>query len=428
MNSTRDHIVVFEHQTLKLNQKIGNVKFDESKLQALQNYYGDKGVPYYSLIHNGVKFNEYVGVIQIDHIIIEVLPKADYSNDSEDKKVFWKSLLIDMLKAVGVFDIHAPSSSRLKIKSNSILDLYFELFINEVEYLLHTGLVKQYRRYEGNVTALKGSIKFGLHIQKNLTHQERFFVRHTVYDTEHQLHKILYKTIRLLQQINTNVSLHSRIGSLLLNFPVMPDIKVTDSSFSKLTYNRKNQRYKKAIEIARLLLLQYHPDVSKGKNYVLALMFDMNLLWERFVFISLRKQKADNVSIHSQTSKYFWKPQNGSRSSIRPDIVVTLNKTDSIVLDTKWKNLKGYNPSSDDLRQMYVYHRYYNASRVALVYPGGISSATGGRFLHPKTNEETEMECNIISIAVESNIKSWQEKIGNVFNEYLQIPIKEPLQ
>lgn len=424
----RKHITVFEHQTIKVNQVIDGVTFDETKLKALQKYYGENGVPYFSLIHNGVKFNEYVGVIQINNTVIEVLPKADNQFAGSGEKKRWRDILIDMLFAVGIFDIHAPSTSSLKIKTNSILDLYFELFINETEYLLHNGLVKQYRKKEGNVNALKGNLKFGQHIQKNLTHQERFFVRHTIYDLEHKLHLILYKTIRLLKQINTNVALHSKIGALLLNFPEMPDINVSETTFSKLVFDRKTQPYKKTIDIARLILLQYHPDVSRGRNYVLALMFDMNKLWEQFVYVSLRKQKATDVTITAQTSKYFWKPKTGNRSTIRPDIVVNKNKENCMVLDTKWKNLKGYNPSSDDLRQMYVYHKYYAANKVALVYPGDKTTKIGGKFLDPETGNKTTMECNVISVAVKPKIKEWQIQIGADFNTHLQFALKENTQ
>lgn len=422
MKPNKKHITVFEHQAIRLNQEIDGVKFDEHRLKALQGYYGEKGVPYFSLIHNGVRFNEYVGVIQVGEIVIEVLPKADNTFAGANEKKQWRDILIHMLFAVGIFDIHAPSSSALKLKSNLILDLYFELFINEIEYLLHSGLVKQYRKKEGNVTALKGSLQFGKQIQHNLTHQERFYVKHTTYDVEHKLHFILYKTIRLLKQINTNVGLHSRIGVLLLHFPEMPEIRVTEATFEKLIFTRKNQSYKKAIDIAKLLLLQYHPDVSKGGNNVLALMFDMNKLWEQFVYVSLRKHKQTSTTITAQTSKFFWKPESGNRSKMRPDIVVNKDKADCMVLDTKWKNLNGFNPSPDDLRQMYVYHEYYGAKRVALVYPGSESSKSSGVYLDPKTSKAIDKECSVISLSVEPRIKQWQQNIYNVFENWLNSP------
>ena len=326
-------IVVFEHQTLKLGQENLGANFDEDKLKALQKFYGDKGVPYFNLVHKGVRFTEYVGVIQVGNLVIEVLPKADNSTINEDGKDKWREVLIKMLSAVGMFEIHAPSSSSLKLKANSILDLYFELFINEIESLLHLGLVKQYRKKEGNVTALKGSLQFSKQIQQNLTHQERFYVDYSTYDVEHKLHFILYKTIRLLKQINTNSSLHSRIGALLLHFPEMPDIKVSEATFEKLIFNRKTQSYKKAIDIAKLLLLKYHPDVSYGRSNVLALMFDMNLLWEKFVYVTLQKYKTGNSKLTPQTTKLFWQPEGGARSKIRPDILIKHETLGCVVLD-----------------------------------------------------------------------------------------------
>src|SRR5208337_3011077 len=160
-----------------------------------------------------------------------------------------------------------------------------------------------------------------------------------------------------------------------------PEIKVTEATFDKLVLTQKTKSYGKASDIAKLLLLHYHPDLSKGRNNVLALMFDMNKLWEQFVYVSLRKYKASNMTLSAQTSKLFWKPESGYRSKIRPDIVVNKGKGDCVVLDTKWKNLNGYNPSPDDLRQMYVYHEYYGAKRVALVYPGTESSKACGAYL-----------------------------------------------
>lgn len=115
-------------------------------------------------------------------------------------------------------------------------------------------------------------------------HQERLYCEYTTYDVHHGINQILYKTLKLLSRINTSPSLYSRIGNLLLNFPEMDDLKVTETNFKKITYDRKNVRYKDALNIAELLLLDYHPDVKSGKRHILALMFDMNRLWEKSMF------------------------------------------------------------------------------------------------------------------------------------------------
>jgi 5-methylcytosine-specific restriction enzyme subunit McrC len=226
-----------------------------------------------------------------------------------------------MLQVVGAFKLSAPTNSTLSLKHNSVLDLYFNLFISEVEYLVQRGLVKQYRKRESNCKVLKGRLNFGKHIQKNLIHKEMLYVNHTTYDVEHRLHMILYKTIRLLKQINTNPMLNNRLGQLILNLPEMPDIYVSESVFDKLKYSRKTEIYRKAVDIAKLLLLNYHPDIKKGTNNVLALMFDMNVLWERFVYSSLYKNRG-SYTVESQISKDFWLSNTRGIIKMRPDIVI----------------------------------------------------------------------------------------------------------
>ncbi len=137
-----------------------------------------------------------------------------------------------MIKTVWGFDVKSTGSSSLKLKLNSILELYFELFISEVEYLLHRGLIKRYRKNEGNQTSLKGALQFSKHISQNLVHKERFYVKYTQYSNEHTIHEILFKTINLLAHINSKPLLKGRIGALTLNFPEMKEIKVNESTFN----------------------------------------------------------------------------------------------------------------------------------------------------------------------------------------------------
>ncbi|CAM3390134.1 McrC family protein [Empedobacter stercoris] len=407
----QNHITVFEHEKLFFNL---NNKQEKQLHDALEIYHGNQ-TPFFKLIRNGVQFNEHVGIIQIGKTTIEVLPKADKSG--EDK---WRKLLIGMIQTVWGFDVKSTGSSSLKLKSNSILELYFELFISEVEYLLHRGLIKRYRKNEGNQTSLKGALQFSKHISQNLVHKQRFYVKYTQYSNEHTIHEILFKTIKLLAHISSNPLLKGRIGALTLNFPEMKEIKVNESTFDKIVFDRKNQHYRTALEIAKLLLLNYHPDVSKGRNDVLALMFDMNSLWEQFILVTL-KRKLKSHHVTAQVTKSFWKPISGYSSKMRPDIILKCKESqENYVLDTKWKNLNGYNPSPEDLRQMYVYHRFYQAKKVALVYPSDQHSIQKGNYFSSENHlEMSEKECSIMQIATASDIKVWQEEIVTQVKELL---------
>ena len=407
MSSRTQCISVFEHETLMLGDGRQHALCPK-QLQAMQEFHGTKGLPYYSLVHNGVRFNEFVGVLQVGPTVIEVLPKVGKATDVEP----WRKSLISMLHAVGAFDVHAPSSSQLMLKANSLLDLYFELFVNEVEYLLHRGLVKKYRKQEGNQTALKGAIVFPKHLRHNVVHQERFYVKHSVYDKEHQIHAILYKALQLVDRIHHNPSLVGRLKSLILDFPEQRDLPVSERTFRRLVLDRKTSPYKSALEIAKLLLLNHHPDVRAGMDDVLAIMFDMNLLWERFVYASLRRHGPPDLAVTGQRSKRFWKRDGaGYPSRICPDIVVSIDGA-RLVLDTKWKNVSGRNPSPEDLRQLFAYLKYFQAEKVALVYPGPGDATYRGNYYKVDDNRVPgEEQCAVITIEVKEDIRAWQQAI-----------------
>ena len=130
----------------------------------------------------------------------------------------------------------------MRLKSDAILHIYFEYFIQSVEYLVHRGLVKKYRYQETNTTTLKGQLNFAKQLQHNLIHQERFYVRHTTYDTTHLLHNILYQCLQLIKSLLTSTDLLRRLNALLHIFPEFPSIKVNKTLFERIKLNRKRPR------------------------------------------------------------------------------------------------------------------------------------------------------------------------------------------
>jgi len=51
---------------------------------------------------------------------------------------------------------------------------------------------------------------------------------------------------------------------------------------------------------------------------------------------------------------------------------------------------------------MYVYHEYFDAKHVALIYPGTNTTKLSGIYLDPITSKEINKECNVISLGVET--------------------------
>jgi 5-methylcytosine-specific restriction enzyme subunit McrC len=350
-------ISVFEHQRLYVDEQ----SFKQSHLDALLklNEYHDGN--YFEPIAKGIKFNQFVGVIQVDGLTIEIHPKADKEDD--DNK--WKGVLIKMLKACGRLKAESSGAAHVKRQHLNLLEVYFELYLLEVEALVRKGVIKKYRKQTHHTKALKGKLEFAGHIRHNVVHKERFYTTHQVYDSNHLLHQILYKALTIVDQFTKGTRLNDMSNRVLVNFPPVDDKTITAQKLSGITLNRKSSSYGDALELARLIILNYSPDISSGKEKMLSLLFDMNVLWEEYILKQLQKAcQGSDIAVSGQESKSFW----GS-NTLKPDVVLRKG-SQTFIIDTKWKRPNKSSASVSDLRQMYAYCRFWDAEKALLLYPG----------------------------------------------------------
>jgi len=125
--------------------------------------------------------------------------------------------------------------------------------------------------------------------------------------------------------------------------------------------------YNEALKIAKMIILNYSPDIKNGQENMLALLFDMNKLWEEYVFRMLQRNKPADIEVSFKNNQRFWEGK-----TIEPDIVVTKkvgDESEDFVIDTKWKVIDYRSPSDDDLKQMYAYNQYWDAGKSMLLYP-----------------------------------------------------------
>jgi len=368
-------ISVFEHQELVIGRTYEGVVFKDAYWQALAHYNETQDHRFFTIGHRSIKFRQYVGVIQVGQLTIEILPKAERSaNASKDR---WRKILLDMLRVSRYVQLEASGHANQQLRHRNLLEVFIDHFLTQVERLLHQGLVRQYRQTEGVKYSLQGSLQFAQHLQRNLVHKERFYVRHQVYDRKHLLHQIIREAIFCLLQTYPSSAFGDRLARLQLDFPEQDRLKVSSQVFERITYNRKTEVYREAIELARLILLQYSPDLRSGRQHVLAILFDMNALFEDYVFQCLRKEHG--AIVKRQGSKKFWGNQR-----LRPDIVID-HPDQTIVFDAKWKLLTRQRPDDADLRQLYAYQHYWDAAKGYLIYPAvdGVESI-GKDFHQPK--------------------------------------------
>ena len=399
-------IQVFEFEKLTLHEDWRGRYLEQKELDKLYEFNDNNDNVYFTGIRDGVKFKNYVGVIQIGGLTIEILPKTDKNTAEDSDFSAWHGALLNMLKVCKHINVNSVSEASLKRKHNSILDLYFEMYLDEVQSLLRAGLVKKYRSDSSNVFALKGRLDFNKNIQKNLIHQERFFTQHQVYDYENLVNQIILKGLTILGSLTYNSQLKDKISRLRVSFPEIKEISIQKYHFDKVKENRKTVAYTRALQIAKMIILNYSPDIRSGQENMLTLLFDMNKLWEEYVYRMLLRTKDDNLTVSFQNKQVFWEGR-----TIRPDLVLIRkndnNDDETFVIDTKWKVLDASNPkpSDNDLKQMYAYNLYWNAKRSMLLYPNSksIDEKFGSYWKGREVPENNQCKVGFINILDEGD-------------------------
>lgn len=355
---------VFEHDVLA----VGDQGFTKAQFSALVRFNDAHEQKFFRVGHNTLRFTEYVGVIQVGDLAIEVLPKVGQASTAEGSK--WRRVLVKMLGEARVIGVPANQADLARTKS-PLIDLYLKSFLSEARALLHSGLVKRYRREEGNVRALKGRVLFVKQLRYNSIHSERMFTEHQKFDRDNSFNQILKLALSILARSARSADVVAGASELVLGFDGVSIPPITASTLRSLVWRRDTERYRSALQLAIFIIENYSPDLRGGKEHVLAILVDMNKLFEKYVLVQLKRARslfADvSVQVTSQSQSLFW-----GQSKVRPDVTIdwiAQGKPQRVILDTKWKLPDAGLPSDADLKQMYAYNLHFGATLSVLVYP-----------------------------------------------------------
>ena len=362
----------FEYLQYKDNTKDNFIKketFDSLEKFVLEN---EKTAQYLKITTKSgfgkvLQAQNYVGVIQTkDGTTIEILPKI--KNATTEKS---KDILIKMLKTLKNSPFKNLSVANLKSSKIPLFEIFISMFLEELTVLVRNGIKSDYISKEENLKFLKGKLKISEQIKYNTIHKERFFVQYEEFISNRVENRLIKTTLQFLynkSKLNKN---QQRIREFLFVFDEIEISHNIKTDFSKIKLNRQMKDYEQVLLWCKTFLFENSFSPYKGNDIAFALLFDMNLLFESFVYSYLKKS-SNFQDIKSQDRTHHLAYENGiGRFRLKPDIVINGGK---IIADTKWKILsedKAYNGVlQDDMYQLYAYGtKYDNCEKMYLIYP-----------------------------------------------------------
>ena len=340
---------------------IGKKDFGDIENFILKN--SDENAPFLRIASGvGGKFiqaRNYVGVLQTKSgLTIEILPKIADKNDAERSK----AVFIKMLRTLKNFPFKSSNLASLKTQNLPLLEIFISMFLCELEALVKKGIKSDYVALEENLNFLKGKLNINEQIKRNSIHKERFYVGYSEFLNDIKINRIIKKTLKFLYKKSNSSKNQQKIRELLFIFDEVSECEDYKNFFAKLVITRQVKHYEQTLLWCKIFLLGNTFTPYKGDDLALALLFDMNALFESYVGNFIKKSFPCTILQHSEKHLV----ENPKSFRLRPDIFLK----DKFIADTKWKIISSSNDISQaDLYQLYAYGKKHECSKLYLIYP-----------------------------------------------------------
>ena len=302
--------------------------------------------------------------------------------------------LLYMLSVSGRLPIRERDLASLKIRRRSLLDVLVAVFAERLRQELRRGCDHAYVRREENLRVVKGKLLLVEHIRQNRGRMDRAFVAYDEFVADTWLNRILKAGCRKLLSSTGSARASQHLREIMLELADVEDRAIELADFDRVQYSRSSERFVPFVEFCRLILFGQTPAPSMGATETFSLLFPMDRLFESFIGNYLWRYAGqfglERRLIRLQgkgVGRWLLREQNGSgKFLLKPDVVVMRPGTPgspgfaharqaSLVLDTKWKRLKGdiedprNGVSQGDMYQLYAYANRYECPDNVLLYP-----------------------------------------------------------
>ena len=361
-----------------------NVKIDDCDLSKLHHYlecqHLDSAL---KVTLNGIETTSWVGVIKYKNTHFQILPKLIYTKeykedyDEKTKEKIKSNILknlIFMLSYTKKLDIKTSNEARLSTAKNPFIEILIREYAKSLFECLKRLTPKRYVREEDNLNYLKGKIKFTENIRYNSSNQAKFYCEYDEFSENNILNQLFLFVSTCLYNIS-NDSYNKKTLKFIMNY--YSDIKLVRFDrfkAEKIKLSRNQELFKKPFNLAKMFVEKTSVDLSKNKFENITLIWDMNKLFEEFVFEIMKKNETTlGWKFAAQKGRRLLKNDTSKKRNTFVDIMVERGKGEEkerIVLDTKYKKFISNNDFSNaDVFQVSTYCLIHDSNHAILLYP-----------------------------------------------------------
>ena len=407
---------------------VERVWLDDRRYNLLQRFdrvYARGGQNIFTWYADHVKAMQWVGVIQLGQVQIEILPKIDDQDSPGNHLGQARQNLLYMLAVAGDIPVRLRDIARLTVRKAPLNETLSGIFARHLLAELLRGSERAYIAREKNLRTFRGRLIINRHVLHNGGHRERFYCRYDEFSDDTVMNRVFKATCKILLTTTTTPATQDSLRHCMLMLDGVRDELITANHFKQVQFTRQNDRFLEIFNFCRLIHSGLSPNASSGGERTYSLLFDMNAVFERFIAAFIKKQVMKRLPGHEifpqakHNRLYLMESSTGKGIlQMAPDILIRDPAGKHLVIDTKWKRLKPTNTgnqgnvSSGDLYQLYAYTHRYDCHQSFLLYPQVPGVVAQDYHLFDRHDQLTDSKVGVRLVNLHRNLHSEQERVA----------------
>ena len=325
----------------------------------------------------GLRARGVVGVIATPDCQLEILPKIEGAGETEVSNATLRARLIHMLAVTYDLPIEAGAIAQLGWQRETVLELLIRLFCAKLTDAVRQGMPRHYLEHEDDLPALRGRLDVTRQFSTLAVSPQKVACRFDALSPDIALNRVMCAAVSKLSRLTAVPDNQRALRELGFVYADVADVPPSELRWDRIVLDRTNRRWRDLLSLARLFLSDRHQQTSAGIIDGHALLFEMNVLFEKYVERILSQALAGTgfrVSSQGGHRDCLYEGDIG-RFRTRPDLIIRQGEEIALIIDTKWKRITAriddvkQGVSQADVYQLMAYGRLYDCTNVILLYP-----------------------------------------------------------
>ena len=249
--------------------------------------------------------SSYVGTVNAGSLSVVVRPKI-----KTDRAIF---LILYAMQPEWRTDPIALAGA------DDVLEAVALTFALRTRQAIERGLLRGYRREEETLYTVRGQIRFSDQIGRRFDLPLPIEVTYDEYTEDIEQNRLLKTALHRLSLTRIrNREIANQIRSLRPSFDMVQLGQYARGAVPTIRYTRLDEHYRPAVELARLIIENTTLDLSTGSASGASFLVDMNVVFEKFVYVALREALGLDEKRWRQGEDLTL--DEGQRIKIRPDL------------------------------------------------------------------------------------------------------------